>query len=60
MSYELALGAAGAILFLVALGRAIMYTVRDGDLDPRLLGTLILLGLLGGAALTPLADHLGW
>lgn len=56
----LPLAVIGAILCTVALGRAIMYTVRDGNLDPRLIGTLVLLGLLGGAALTPLADHLGW
>lgn len=60
MSYQLALAAIGVILCTIALGRAIMYTLQDGNVDPRLIGPLLLLGLLGGVALTPLADHLGW
>lgn len=60
MTYQLALATAGAVLALVVAGRAIMYGIDRGQLSPSIVGSLCLLGLIAGAALTPLVDHLGW
>lgn len=59
MTYEIPLAAAGALALLATAGHVIMHAVRDRHFGLRYLRTLVLLGLLGGAALTPLIDHLG-
>lgn len=61
MIVGLPLACAGVLVLLVTGIRAIMYAIRPTEVvDPREFGSLILLGLIGGAALTPLIEHLGW
>lgn len=59
MTYQLAVACAGALALLATGGHVIMHAVRGQRFGASYLGTLVLLGLLGGAALTPLIDHLG-
>jgi hypothetical protein len=59
MTYQLALAAAGALVLMVTASHAIIHVARGADLNESYLAKLVSLGLLGGAALTPLINHLG-
>lgn len=59
MTYQLALGAAASFVMLVSGVSAIRHAALGKAVDEPYLAKLFLLGLLGGAALTPLIDHLG-
>lgn len=59
MTYQLALGIAAALILMVTGAHAIIHVARGDGIQPPYLAKLVLLGLLGGAALTPLINHLG-
>lgn len=59
MTYQLPLAVAAALVLLATAVHVMLHGVRDREMDFAYLRRIALLGCLGGAALTPLIDHLG-